>query len=518
MAKAEISFLAGDEGAIRAAQRLREELDKAAEAGVTLATKSTRATKEAAGEMSELGKLATGFAGGVTAAVAAFGPLKSILDEITGRMQRMKELTASIAAGAVGTQARLLPLAGQLGLTPEETARVTLAGVRATGASPDVFNEVARTVDSLFTDPRKTAEQNAKFKQYAANAIAATVGRVGGGPQTGNALAELLTRVPGASDSPAALARAIAEMDAGAKQTGFTDVGEMAGATGKGALNLLLKGASLREALGRQGQARSVSSSRDESAELLKQMVVFTESDYARRIIQDRTGADATTMSIEKKFDVLAKAVASSDPAAMDALFEGVPGEQRSRVERFFSPRAEEAYRGVLGAVDAADPADVSRKNAAFRRTAVGQAAAIRAGEEYNEATVDRYHMVAGELHRAAKSRLDHNRAIRGVGLFSDLLQSEHDQIGTTVDELQLRNLGIEPEEVGGSWYSNFKLGTRKRLDAERRKRGLPTGAIFGPGGEAFVPPGTTVNHYGDVYQLGQQDVTRPPEPIVEYN
>ncbi len=508
MAKAEISFLAGDEGAVRAAQRLREEIDKAAEAGVQLGVKSTKAGKDTADSLGKTVGVVTEFVAGIGAAAAAFAGVKAVLDGVHERMERIKDLQAQFGKGAAGTQQALLPLAAQLGIQPEDAAAITAAGVAKSGAGASVFSEVARTVDSLFG--------KAGNKQRLAEIIAATTARVGGDATMGNQLAELMTKIPGATDSPEALQRTLAGIEAASTSTGFSSVGELAQASGKGALGILLKGGSIREALARQGQARAVTSTRDEAAELMRQLITFADSDAAKGILTG-AGSDPSKMTFEARFGRLAAILGGGSQADFDTVTAGVTGEQRSRLERYFrAPAAQDAYTATGAAFDKANVGDFTKRNTEFLRTTVAQTAMIEAGAELREAGLDRYTATKGALHAAAKKRLEINRAMGQVGYFDDVMQSESDQIMTTMDQIQAENLGFAPPEVGGSWSANFSLKNRKLLDAERSRRGLPRGAVFGAGGESFMPP-VIHNHYGDNYHLNQQDVTRPPEPEVIY-
>ncbi len=103
MAKAEISFLADDHQAVRAAQRLREEIDKAAAAGVDLGVKTTRATNDAKGGFDSLATSALKM-GLSVAGVAA--QLKFVIDA----MKEAEQLRKQAAQDQIASTRSTMPL------------------------------------------------------------------------------------------------------------------------------------------------------------------------------------------------------------------------------------------------------------------------------------------------------------------------------------------------------------------------------------------------------------------------
>jgi hypothetical protein len=408
----------------------------------------------------------------------------------------MKVRLGEMATASAGAQQKTLAAATQEGVSVGvEAARIAQTS-SDTGASYELAAESRRAVHSVMGGDEG-------LKKEIQNVIAGALARTGGDADQATASSEMLSRIPGATDSKEAAAAIFSKMEKVMGVTYFASPGEIAQATARGGMGGFLEGANFEKILARMAQARAVTNSQMQSMRLMGQMNVAMKKQSARDAIEAETGRSYLSLSYDERFEAFQSAVAKrqDDPAAMDEFFGEIPNPaERERVREFaVAAVGRQAYKDALKTVAAAPGGKAYLdENSGFIKENVAQTNISEAAKTSRQANLDAYDAAIGRLDETAVSKLSAARATRDerrhVGWWANKFQLESTQIESFALAEQLNRLGITE-----LWAVPGRSGSAERLQAQLDAALYETGisdtrrgnnGVVGSGGKFFSRDG----------------------------
>lgn len=430
--------------------------------------KAGKKAGEAGGLFNKMGEGIGGIAKAAVGMMGAFFGFQAIVNLFREWYQYIidgRNALIDMARKAAEVQRGLRQLAAQEGVTFQEASNRVNQTVQNTGAEMDVAIESRRAVSSALGSKGIGAGIQ--------DVVAGALSRTGGTADQATALVQLLARTPGATDSKESAAKTIGALEKAMATTYYSNLGEIAQAAGGGGLSGLIQKADITEVIARQAQARAVTEDRDQSRELMMQINRWSESNEARKIVEQTTGKKFREVGYGERFSALQGKLKGMTPAQRDKLLKNVPEEQRERAVRYFT--ADEAIRSydeALAMARSANAADVMAANEAYKATAPAQQAMSESAEANAAANLEDYDTAVGNLRGVAAEKLKKARERNYVKFADNLMQTDEAQIQAFMYAEQLTRLGVKPSVQPGSPGSDLIL--RNQLIHAKEAAGIP--------------------------------------------
>jgi len=302
--------------------------------------------------------------------------------------------------------------------------------------------------------------------------IAGTISRVGGDVSQVGPLTELLQRfkVKTADDARAA----IAKMEAAMGKTPYSSIGELAQAVGKGGLQGIIEGASLDDVMAMLAQSRGVTSTREEAAELTRQLGQIFAKPEVRAIVEKQGGRGFFEMGFAERFGAMQGALENLTPEQRDEKLREVPAEQRQRLLNYFgSESAVEMGRQAREAAAQATASTTKQRHAEWMRSGIAVANILEAQTTAEEANLPIYEQVSSEMRERAKARVKQIR--QRMSWFQEKTIAEEDLLQSALFEQQIQSLGATPVVLPGqdSWQGTAHYRLKQQLLGLLSERGI---------------------------------------------
>lgn len=510
---------------------------------------------------------------GAVGSLMGLGIIEKLSEKNRDALAKVKEALKELATQAVATQSQLQMLAEQEGLSgPEglrQAVRTVNEMVQRTGATPQIASEARRAALSLIPD-RENALQIGDL-------VAGTMAKTGGTFEQTTAVVEMLQRIPGAVDSRENAATALSKVQQAMWASGFSTLGEMSMALGRGANQFFVEGASLDEALARQAQARSVEPNPRRAAQILREVAIGLGTQPVREIIARRKGmlpqnfsalpddqkraalSQVAGLPFEERLNLLESEMFANekDPVALDRLLQDIPDTERQTVKNFFlAPGGRMALAQARKNIANASGAQIEAGIANFQRTDIAAANKAAYENTAHEALQSPYTVLQGTLYKSSEEIFNNYESSKALAnpkqVMADVILGAGWLIDTTTfgaftDEktrgspwsarkkqiqmaMQLRNLGLDPATEVGRLLGQgppsdfnpvaFTPATSflpEALDRAKRDRNIPADALIGPGGQVVTPDGKVSIYNIDARQIGNTYAV-PRQPFARQN
>ena len=428
------------------------------------------------GALASAGKALTSFLAGFVGITAVISLFRGLLSHI----KQVRDMLQSLAEQAVAAQIPMQKLAMQEGITLKEATKRAAGTALATGATMDIAAESRRAVHSAMGAGAVTGG--------VADVLAGTMARTGGDVEQTGQLAELMQRfeVKTAADAK----NLIAKLEAGMSQTTYGTVGEIASAVGKGGLQGIIEGATPEDMIALMAQARGATSTKEESAELLKQISQTFMKPELRTVAERQSGKGFWDMTYAERFAAAGTALESMTREEQETVLGKLMPREKQRAMNFFgSKSAAESRERARTAMQGATAGTVDRLQSEYLQTGPAQQRMIEAGKQREVSGLSPYQTLQGLMRKEATGRLDRLRAQGQIGFLDDKLSWNESQIESAMYEQQLQTLGITPRVMAGTQNANQLLGAQLIGAIKSRGISLPGG---GESRMGFAKPNRT--------------------------
>jgi hypothetical protein len=432
------------------------------------------------GSMREALNALPGSAASMIAGFASFDAVKVAFREFLDILKEIEEIQERLSGQTVELADASKKLSQQLGLTEDQSMKVTrdlmvaggfdeaTAGGFGIGAA--IAIKKATGAGLLEGDNFKTAKQAAAF-----------VGATDMDQQAASDLMRFLEKTGQLSDPEAAKA-AMAKIKAAADESDAETIGDFVSQLLKGGTGMAQAGMSLEDILTVGVQAINVETSGDLAAQSMKDLETLAtgaEDTFTREInrVAAQRGLDASKLTTGQRIGITRDILGGIETQQEEDRIRAMMSAERGlRLIKAYRGSNVEAVSGASEAAAAATAGDFEGTVADYKETVSYQDAASQARTKYADAVQGRETFFRDKLRREAKAYVERAKASGQFGVYRQL---------TTSDE------ALEESEM------------KKRLDQmvfELRESGLLTDEDLGAMEEAeeVLGPGNSITGFAD--------------------
>lgn len=462
--------------------------------GILALANTTRTAEHAVGNLGKRGKESAGMMGqafdgaaasmlGMVAGLASIGKGISIFKEYKQHLKEIKDLQVQIGESSLQLQKSILPLSEQQGRsTPEGNMRSLrdAAKIAQEGAIPiEMGTTVLQAALGKIPDGPGVSQAGRRGVAVAAAKALGKGGVVDN--QEAEGLVQILANL-GAKDEAGAM-KILSKFQAGLLTSDETSIGKYATTLVKGAIGPIATGATIDQVVRMAGQARKVTATEDEAAEMMRMLFQHALADPdAKKLIGKsarKSAAEVESMSGIDRVMAMQQAVQNArtqaGPAGVQKLFSGLDQRAQSLFLRYYSEEAIAAGEWGYQRSQKADAGALSKEYASAGQTDVARAQRFENDRRLQEAEEAHKNFLVTELRKKAAARLNQERRKGGIKFSTEKLSTDEGLLETAERVVQLEALGLG----AGDLFNHFYGEDKNALSRARSAIGIPEDQVI---------------------------------------